>query len=110
MYQRCTWMLSILWAVVCSQDFSAIGWLSAGYWLAMYQDQYTSRHCHILCTKWHLAAINTLDCSVLTRFLAICWLSAGYWLAILQNQYTSRHSHMLLHTNFVNGCRQYFGL
>ena len=114
----------------------AISWLWAGYWLAMTQNQYTSRHNHILCSKvahgcnqyfglcsrdiltiswqlagyrlaigwlsagyqqaigwlwpkintlqdvviyyvpkWHMAAFNTLDCSVFTRFV-------GFWLAI----------------------------
>ncbi len=45
------------------------------YWLAMSQNQYTSSH---NVPKWHMAATNTLDCSVFTRFLAIGWLLAGY--------------------------------
>ena len=35
MYQHWKWLQSILLTVVCSQDFLAISWLSAGYWLAM---------------------------------------------------------------------------
>ena len=31
MYQSGTWLLSILWTVVCTQYFLAIGWLSVGY-------------------------------------------------------------------------------
>ena len=162
-----TWLLSILGSVVCSQDFLANGWLSASYWLAIFQHQYNSRHSiYHYVPKWHMAVLNTLDSSVFKRFfgyrLAISWLSAGLWLgfgwllvgyvptsiyfktgsyyyvprvhmaaintlgcsvftrlfgyqlaiwlAISPNQYTSRHSHILLCTKVAHNCNQYFRL
>ena len=62
MYQSGTWLLSILWTVLCPQDFLATGWLSltisrlfTGYQQAIAPNQYTSKHSHaLLCTKvWH---------------------------------------------------------
>ena len=86
MYQSGTWLLSILWTVVCSWDFFTIGWLSAGYWLVISLNLYTSRHSHILlCTlyqsgTWLLLILWAVLCS--QDFLVIGWLLAGYWLAI----------------------------
>ena len=52
MYQSDTWLLSIILTTVCSQHCLGISWQSAGYWLAMSQTQYISRHSHILlCMK-----------------------------------------------------------
>ena len=70
--QSGTWLLSILWTVECSQGFLAIGWL--------YPKINTLQNIVIYyyVPRVHMAAINTLGCSVFTRFF-------GYWLAISQN-------------------------
>ena len=100
MYQNGTWLQSILWTVVCSQDILAIGWLSAGHVPKSIHFQIV-----IYVPKWHMAAINTLNCSVFTRFLAIDWLLVGYWRSMYENQHTSWYSYILctkLHMAAIN--------
>ena len=75
MYQSWTWLQAILWTVVCSQDFC----LSAGYllaigWLWPQINTHQDIDIYYYLPKLHMAASNTLDCSVFTRFWAICWL------------------------------------
>ena len=62
----------------------AIGWLSAGYrlaisWLWPKTNTLQDIVIHYV-PNWHMAAINTLDCSVFTRFLGY-QLAIGYLLA-----------------------------
>ena len=58
----------------------AMGWLWTGYGLAMDWLRAGYRLVIVIyyVQKLDMAASNTLDCSVFTRFLAICWLLAGY--------------------------------
>ena len=80
MYQSLTWLQAILWTAVCVRLFLAIGWLLAVPGCLKIN---TLQDIHVVINhyvpKWHMAAINTLDCIVFTRFF---WLSAGYQLAI----------------------------
>ena len=76
MYQRCTWLLSIIWTCV-----HEIFWLSAGYWLAMSHNQYTLRYIIYIpqCIK---VAHGCYQYFGLLCVHEIFWLSAGYRLAI----------------------------
>ena len=111
MYQSGTWLISIRWTVVCSQDFC----LFAGYrlaigWLCPKINTLQDIVIYYYVSKLHMAAINTLDCTVSTKCfgyqLAIRWLAAGYWLAMSPNQYTSKHNPKLQHsrTRFLWAC------
>ena len=69
----------------------ATGWLLAGYWLAigwlwLKINTLQYRVIDYYIPKVHMAASNSLDHTVVTRFSANGWLSASYWLAMVQNQ------------------------
>ena len=83
-------IINTLDCTVCKRFFGyrlAISWLLAGYRLTISLTlpkintiQYVVMYYYV--PNWHMAAINTLDCSVFTRpfgyRLAIGWLLAGY--------------------------------
>ena len=75
MYQSCTWLQSILWTVVCARDLFAIGWLLAGYCLAMAQNQNTSRHTHS-----HILQCMYQTCTSLQAILWTVERSRDFWL------------------------------
>ena len=113
-----TCWLSIRWLLAGYRQ--AISWLLAGYRLALRyllvdhglainypSADYVAKSIHFktqsyttICTNVHMAAINTLGCSVFTRF-------CGYRLTMSQNQYTSRHSHILVCIKVAHYCYQY---
>ena len=107
MYQSGTRLQSILWTVVCSQDFLTICWLSAGYRLAIGWPQpkiNTLQDSHILLCTQVAHGCNQylgLQCVHEIFWLSAGYILAGYWLAMARKQYTSRHSHTTMYPSCI---------